>query len=69
MAKNKQKRRRKGRKKSNLLPLLAIGIGVYLLIRDKKVVNTLPLEPTLPTLPGSAPVIQGGESRRLTKYL
>lgn len=62
MAKNKRTRR-----KGSLLPLIAVGIGVYLLTRPPRVTQTIPTKPS--TLPNSAPVIQRIWPRRIPQYL
>jgi hypothetical protein len=52
MAKKKQKRRAR-RQKSNLIPLVAIAAGVYLLMSNRGKVPTL--DTNLPTLPSAQP--------------
>lgn len=49
----KKSKRRNRRQKSNLVPLLAIGVGLYLLSQNRGKVPTV--ETNLPTLPGAQP--------------
>lgn len=49
----KKSKRRSRRQKSNVLPLVAIGVGVLLLMRNNQRVPLL--DTTLPTLPGAQP--------------
>jgi len=66
MAKKKRNRRR-----SSLIPIIAIGVGIYLLTRPAKVrQNTPPVNVPLPALPpgNQVPVINGQRQYRLPQY-
>lgn len=67
MSKKKNKRRAR-RSKSNLIPLAAVALGVYLLMRDRQTVIG-PVKPSPSTLPGKQPAQAVGTRPNRQRYI